>query len=106
MNPEGASFIQTRSDSSGKLELMSSIALSKSLSFKTEGFFMDNDMKKAHVSFELMKEFADSYISYKTGGGSHNISMMQSLNPNLMAGFEMYYIPHTRDVQFCYAATY
>jgi hypothetical protein len=61
-------------------------------SLKTEGFFMDADIQKSHVGFEIMKEFADSHISYKFGGGSHNFSMMQTVSPQLMAGFEMYYI--------------
>jgi hypothetical protein len=39
-----------------------------------------------------MKEFNDSHISYKFGGGSHALSWMQTLNANAMAGFEMYYI--------------
>lgn len=39
-----------------------------------------------------MKEFADSHISYKMGAGTHSLSMMQSLNSKLMAGFEMFYI--------------
>jgi hypothetical protein len=39
-----------------------------------------------------MKEFSDSHIAYKFGGGSHSLSMMQSLNAKLLAGFEMYYI--------------
>ena len=53
---------------------------------------MDNDLNKSHVSVELMKEFSDSHISYKVGGGSHVISMMQTLSSKFIAGFEMYYI--------------
>lgn len=56
---------------------------------------MDSDIQKAHVQVEVMKEFNDSHVSYKFGGGSHSLSMMQSLNAKLMAGFEMYYIVRT-----------
>lgn len=53
---------------------------------------MDSDTQKAHIGVEVMKEFADSHVSYKFGGGSHTVSWMQTLNPNIMAGFEMYYV--------------
>jgi hypothetical protein len=43
---------------------------------KAEAFFMDADVQKSHLQFELMKEFSDSHISYKFGGGSHILSMM------------------------------
>lgn len=92
MMQDEMSFISTRSDSTGKLELSGSLNLGNNFSFKTEGFFMDADIQKSHVQFELMKEFADSHISYKFGAGSHNLSMMQTLSSKLMAGFEMYYI--------------
>lgn len=39
-----------------------------------------------------MKEFNDSHLSYKAGGGTHSFSMMQTINPKLMGGFEMFYI--------------
>lgn len=39
-----------------------------------------------------MKEFNDSHVAYKFGGGSHSLSMMQTLSSKLMGGFEMYYI--------------
>jgi hypothetical protein len=39
-----------------------------------------------------MKEFRDSHIAYKAGGGTHSLSMMQALNSKLVGGFEMYYI--------------
>lgn len=67
---------------------------------------MDSDTQKAHIGVEFMKEFADSHVSYKFGGGSHTVSWMQTLNPNIMAGFEMYYVPHTKDVHFCYGGSY
>lgn len=54
---------------------------------------MDADITKSMISFELMKEFMDSHISYKFGSGSHNISWMQTLSSRLMAGFEMFYVP-------------
>jgi hypothetical protein len=53
---------------------------------------MDADIQKSHLQFEIMKEFNDSHIAYKFGGGSHIVSFMQTLNPRLIAGFEMYYI--------------
>ena len=92
MSQDDISYISTRSDSSGKLEMNGSLNLGNGFSFKTEGFFMDNDMQKSHLAFEFMKEFNDSHLSYKFGGGSHSFSMMQSFNSKLMGGFEMYYI--------------
>jgi hypothetical protein len=53
---------------------------------------MDSDLQKAHIQYELMKEFNDFNVSYKFGGGSHILGMMQSINPRLIAGFEMYYV--------------
>lgn len=106
MSQDEVSYISTRSDSSGKLEMNGSLNLGSGFSFKTEGFFMDNDMAKSHLAFELMKEFNDSHLSYKFGGGSHSFSMMQSFSSKLLGGFEMYYIPHTKDVHFCYGANY
>lgn len=76
MSQDEMSFISTRSDSTGKLELSSSWNLGNGFSIKPEGFFMDNDMQKSHIQIEFMKEFADSHISYKMGGGSHSLSMM------------------------------
>lgn len=61
-------------------------------SLKSEGFFMDSDLQKSHLVLELMKEFSDSHFSLKMGGGSYNFSYMQTLNKQLMSGFEMYYI--------------
>jgi hypothetical protein len=81
-------------------------ALGKSLSLRAEGFFMDSDIQKAHVQFELMKEFNDSHISYKFGGGSHNLSWMQTLNSKIMGGFEMFYVPQNKEVHFCYGGIY
>lgn len=106
MNQDEVSFISTRSDASGKLEFSGQYSLVKDLSLRAEGFFMDSDIAKSHVQFEVMKEFNDSHISYKTGGGSHNLSWMQTLTPSLMAGFEMFYVPMQREVAFCYGATY
>ena len=70
------SYVSTRSDSNGKLELSGSLNLGRNISLKTEGYFMDADLAKSHVSFELMKEFRDSHISYKWEGGAHAVSMM------------------------------
>lgn len=92
MNQDDMSFISTRSDSTGRLEFSGSLNLGKSYSLKAEGFFMDSDVQKSHVQFELMKEFADSHLSYKFGSGSHSFSMMQTLSSKLLGGFEMYYI--------------
>ncbi len=99
-------FISTRTDTTGKLEMNGSYKLGSGYSINTEGFFMDSDTNKAHVTLELMKEFVDAHISYKVGAGSHQFSWMQTLNQNLMGGFEMYYIPHTKDIHFCYAGNY
>ena len=92
MNQDDMSFVSTRSDSSGKLEFSGSLNLGSGVSVKSEGFFMDADISKAHVQLEVMKEFNDAHISYKCGGGSHSLSWMQTLNSKLMGGFEMYYI--------------
>ncbi len=86
------SFVQTKSDSTGKIEFSGQLNLGTNLFARTEGFFMDADVQKSHLQFELMKEFTDSHIAYKFGGGSHIVSFMQTLNPRLIAGFEMYYI--------------
>ena len=92
MMQEEASFVSTRSDSTGKLEFSGSYNIGSGYSLKAEGFFMDADIQKSHVAFELMKEFNDSHFSLKTGGGSYNFSWMQTFSKNLMGGFEMYYI--------------
>jgi hypothetical protein len=70
------SFVSTRSDSTGKLEFSGSLNFGSGVSLKSEGFFMDSDIMKSHVQFELMKEFMDSHISYKFGAGSHSLSWM------------------------------
>ena len=80
--------------------------LGNGFSLNTEGFFFDSDINKAHVTFEFMKEFFDSHVSYKIGAGTQTFSWMQTLNANLMGGFEMFYIPHTKDIHFCYAGNY
>lgn len=106
MNQDDMSFVSTRSDSTGKLEFSGQYNLGKGLSLRSEGFFMDADIAKSHVQFELMKEFTDCHLSYKCGSGSHNFSWMQTINSKLMGGFEMFYVPHTKDVFFCYGGTY
>jgi len=93
MNQDEVSFISTRSDASGKLEFSGQYSVAKDWTLRAEGFFMDSDIAKSHVQFEVMREFNDSHISYKTGGGSHNLSWMQTLTPSFMAGFEMFYVP-------------
>lgn len=80
MSQDEMSFVSTRSDSTGKLEFSGSYNIGKGLSLKSEGFFMDSDISKSHVQFEFMKEFNDSHLSYKFGGGSHSFSMMQTLS--------------------------
>lgn len=92
MNQDEMSFVSTRSDSTGRLEFSGSLNLGNNFSLKSEGFFMDSDIQKSHVQFEFMKEFADSHLSYKFGGGSHSFSMMQTLSSKLIGGFEMFYI--------------
>lgn len=44
MMQDEMSFISTRSDSNGKLELSGSLNLGNNFSVKTEGFFMDADI--------------------------------------------------------------
>lgn len=83
---------------------------------------MDADPAKSHLQFDLTKEFNDSHVSYKFGAGTHNISMMQTLNSKLMGGFEMIYIvsqskigfynltsylqPVQKEVHFCYGLNF
>ncbi len=86
------SFVSTRSDSTGKLEFSGQLNLGGGFSIRPEGFFMDSDIQKAHVGLEFVKEFSDSHIAYKFGGGQHAFSMMQTISPNIMGGFEMFYI--------------
>lgn len=76
MNQDEVSFVSTRSDASGKLEFSGQYSLIKDLSLRAEGFFMDADINKSHLQFEMMKEFNDCHISYKFGSGSHNLSWM------------------------------
>ena len=76
MNQDEVSFVSTRSDASGKLEFSGQYSLIKDLSLRAEGFFMDADVNKSHLQFEVVKEFNDSHISYKFGSGSHNLSWM------------------------------
>ena len=92
MSQDEMSFVSTRSDSTGKLEMQGIFNLGGGFSVRPEGYFMDSDIAKSHVGVEFMKEFSDSHIAYKMGGGTHSLSMMQSLNQNLVAGFEMYYL--------------
>ncbi len=94
------SFVSTRSDSTGKLEFSGSYNMGRGMSLKAEGFFMDADITKSHLQFELMKEFMDSHLSYKFGGGSHSLSMMQTLNSKLMGGFEMFYIVSFTEISY------
>mmetsp|Transcript_37005 Transcript_37005/g.27355 ORF Transcript_37005/g.27355 Transcript_37005/m.27355 type:complete len:278 (+) Transcript_37005:237-1070(+) len=103
---EEMSFVSARKDSTGRLEANGNVNLGKGWSLKPDMFFMDNDTSKAHVQLELMKEFADSHMSYKVGGGMQSVSWMQTLNSQLMAGFEMFYIPQQREVFFCYGSTF
>ena len=70
------SYINTRSDSTGKLEVSGSINLGNNYSIKTEAMFMDSDTSKAHLALEVMKEFRDSHLSYRFEGGAHAVSMM------------------------------
>jgi hypothetical protein len=82
-------------------------SLGKGLSLRGEGYFMDSsDVHKSQVSFEIMKEFNDSHISYKVGTGTHNLSWMQTLNSKIMGGFEMFYFPQNKEVAFCYGGIY
>jgi hypothetical protein len=106
MNQDDMSFVSTRSDSTGKLEFSGQYSLGHGVSLRSEGFFMDADIAKSHVQFELMKEFNDSHISYKLGSGTHNLSWMQSITSSLIAGFEMFYIPSQKECHFCYGGTY
>ena len=76
MNQDEVSFVSTRSDASGKLEFSGQYSLIKDLSLRAEGFFMDADVNKSHLQFEVVKEFNDSHISYKFGSGTHNLSWM------------------------------
>jgi hypothetical protein len=49
LSQDEMSFVSTRSDSTGKLEFSGSYFLGKGFSLKSEGFFMDQDIKNAHV---------------------------------------------------------
>jgi hypothetical protein len=49
MNQDEISYISTRSDTTGKLEVSSSVNLGNGFSLKPEAFFMDNDLQKAHI---------------------------------------------------------
>ena len=49
MNQDEISYISSRSDTTGKLEVSSSVNLGNGFSLKPEAFFMDNDLQKAHI---------------------------------------------------------
>lgn len=106
MNQDDMCFVSTRSDSTGKLEFSGQYSVGHGVSVRSEGFFMDADITKSHVQFEVMKEFNDSHLSYKFGSGTHNLSWMQTLSSSLIGGFEMFYVPQQKEVHFCYGGTY
>ncbi len=66
MKQDEMSFITTRSDSNGKLDINGSMNLGAGYSVKTEGQFQDADIAKAMMGFEFMKEctFFVSYFSF------------------------------------------
>ena len=49
MAQDEMSFISTRSDSTGRLEVSGNMNLGNGFSLKPEGFFMDQDINQAHV---------------------------------------------------------
>lgn len=109
MNPysdTGMNFINCKKDVSGKMEFVSNYHIANSLMFKAEGFFPNENIEGAHISYELMKEFDDWHLSGKWGGGSYSVSMMQTLSSNLAGGFEAMWHPQMRDFIFNYGFKY
>lgn len=60
---EGGHFINCKKDAVGKMEFMTNSTITKSISFKAEGFFPSGNVDGAHISYEVLKEFSDSHIS-------------------------------------------
>lgn len=103
---EGMNFINCKKDVGGKMEFVGNYHLTNSLLFKAEGFFPNENIEGAHISYEVMKEFADWHLSGKFGGGSYSLSMMQTLSNNLSGGFEAMWHPQLRDFIFNYGFKY
>jgi hypothetical protein len=107
---DGMNFINVKKDVLGKMGFVSNYHLTKSLSFKAEGFFPNlsenPSVEGAHLSYEIMKEFADWHLSYKFGGGSYSVSMMQSITSDLMGGFEAMWHPQLKEFIFNYGVKY
>lgn len=103
---ETMNFINCKKDVGGKMEFVSNYHLTKSLSFKAEGFFPNENVDASHISYEVLKEFTDWHISGKFGGGSYSLSMMQTINPTLVGGFEAMWHPQLRDFVFNYGFKY
>ena len=53
-----------------------------------------------------MQEFADSHFAYKYASGSHSLSMMQTVTPDLVGGFEAMWHPQIKDFVFSYGMKY
>lgn len=70
------------------------------MSLKFEGFMPNEQIETSHVGLEVMKEFNDCHVSYKLGGGSHSVSMMQGVTDNLNLGFEAMW--HPMEKRFIY----
>jgi hypothetical protein len=103
---DGMNFINCKKDVVGKMEFVSNFHITSDLTFKAEGFFPNANVETSHISYEVMKEFADWHLSGKFGGGSYSVSMMQSVTPQLSGGFEAMWHPQLRDFIFNYGAKY
>lgn len=103
---EGMTFVNCKKDVGGKMELASNFHLGNGFSFKAEGFFPNENVDSAHISYELMKEFSDWHLAAKFGGGSYSLGMMQSLTQDLVAGFDAMWHPQVKDFVFCYGFKY
>lgn len=103
---DGMNFINCKKDVGGKLEFVGNYHLPKDISFKAEGFFPNENVDSAHITYEFMKEFSDWHLAYRLGGGSHTFSMMQTINSNIAAGFEAMWHPQIRDFIYNYGAKY
>lgn len=99
-------FVNLKKDIAGKLEFNSQYFLSDTVSLHAEGYFPNETIEMSHISLELMKRWRDCHMSYKMGGGSHSISMMQGVTDALHAGFEAMWHPMEKRFVYNYGMKY
>lgn len=106
-NPDELSMVQTRSDSTGYMEIHSKFQLGDGWSISPEIFFMNNQVDAGMIQLELMKQWKTCHLAAKTMSGmQYSLSFMQSISESLIAGFEYTYLPERKENMFFYGANY